>query len=114
MALQIDVMVDPAASSRPPPGSPVHVELRDTSLADAAARVLCQAESVVGEPCAPRLASVTLPEAGPSPGTTVWAHVDVGRDGRVSVGDYITMQSYPVPSAELRPARLAVTVKPVR
>jgi len=29
-------------------------------------------------------------------GTTIWAHVDVDRDGRVSTGDFITVQSYPV------------------
>jgi hypothetical protein len=28
-------------------------------------------------------------------GTTVWVHLDVDRDGRVSKGDYITVQSYP-------------------
>jgi hypothetical protein len=114
VTLQIDVLVDPAGD-RPPPGTPIHVELRDTSLADAPARVLSRVDAVVGEPGDdPRLATVLVPESEPSADATVWTHVDVGGDGRVDVGDFITMQSFAVPSAELRPARLAVTVQPVR
>jgi hypothetical protein len=27
---------------------------------------------------------------------TIWVHVDVDADGQVSIGDYITMESFPV------------------
>jgi uncharacterized lipoprotein YbaY len=113
MALAVDVLVDPASGERPPPGSRVHVEVRDTSVADAPARVTAQADGDVREGGG-ALATLELPDADLGPGLTVWAHVDVERTGRVSAGDYVTMQSYPLPSPELSPARLAVTVRPVR
>jgi uncharacterized lipoprotein YbaY len=116
VSVKVDVLVDEAAGERPPRGTPLHVELRDTSLADAPAVVLAHADTVVAEDSGPRLASVELPEAEdrlPS-GLTVWAHADLTGSGEVEKGDYITMQSHPVPSPEQQPARLGVTVRPVR
>jgi hypothetical protein len=116
VTLHVDVMVDPATGERPPPGTPLTLELRDTSLADAPARVLARVETTVGEGSGDLLASVDVPDAGGTLKTppTVWAHADVSGDGRVSVGDYITMQSHPAPSPELQPRRLTVTLRPVR
>ena len=59
----------------------------------------------------PAIARVTLeidrvPDIG-----TVWAHVDVDGDGSVSIGDFITMQSYPIPAEGEGP--LTVRVRPV-
>jgi hypothetical protein len=42
---------------------------------------------------------------------TVWAHVDVDRDGKVSAGDYLTVQSFPLP--RVATPRAEVTVKRV-
>ena len=116
VALRVDVMVDPAAGERPPPGTPLRLELRDTSLADAPARVLARIETTVGEGSGNVLASVEVPDTGVTLRTppTVWAHADLSGDGRVTVGDYITTQSHPTPSPELQPSRLAVTLRPVR
>jgi uncharacterized lipoprotein YbaY len=95
-----------------PPGSAIVVELRDTSLADApsvtlhreTARVTA-AQSAVDVPVRAPLASV------PS-GATVWVHVDTDGDGRVSRGDFVTVQSYPLTSAATQ--RLTVHVRKVQ
>jgi len=117
VAITVEVNVDPASGERPPAGTPVHVELRDTSLADAPARVLASAEAFVGEAGGGHLLTVELPEADadamPSSGWTVWAHADVSETGDVTKGDYITMQSHAVPSAEQMPARVPVILRPV-
>ena len=44
-------------------------------------------------------------------GTTVWVHLDVDRDGRVSRGDYITTQSYP--AAVSGPQEMTIQLKRV-
>jgi uncharacterized lipoprotein YbaY len=113
VTIVVDVLADPAGGELPPPGTPVHVELRDTSVADAAAVVVASADTVVAG-TGPQLATVRLPAAHASSRLTVWAHADVTRSGDVSVGDYVTTQSHPVPSGELQPARLPVTLRRVR
>ena len=115
MALIVDVLVDPGAGDAPPAGTPVHVELRDTSMADAPATVLASADGVVAEQSGRVLATVQLPEAAaPAGRATLWAHADVDGDAQVSVGDFITMQSHVAPSPEQSPGRVTVTVRPVR
>lgn len=48
------------------------------------------------DPAGDVLASVALElEEGPGQ-RTVWAHLDIDGDGRVSPGDLITMESFPV------------------
>lgn len=56
------------------------------------------------------LATVEI-DAPDTPGLTAWAHVDVDGDGRVSKGDWVTVQSYPVPGGVA--ARVAVSVRRV-
>lgn len=82
-----------------PAGRPLRVEIRDTSLADAPAVLLKRIDDIV--PKAGRTGSVSLPvELSAVPdGTTVWAHIDVDGDARVSRGDFISMESYPVTRA---------------
>jgi uncharacterized lipoprotein YbaY len=80
-----------------PAGSPVKVEIRDTSVADAPALVLHQLRTVVPPAAGSAGLPVTLELTSPVPdGATVWVHIDTDRDGRVSKGDLITMESYPV------------------
>lgn len=81
-----------------PSGSTVNVEVRDTSLADAPAVTLRKAS--VDVPHTGRTNTVKMPvELTTVPdGTTVWAHVDVDGDRRVSLGDYVSVESYPVRS----------------
>ncbi len=72
------------------------MEVRDTSLADAPAVTLHR--TTVNVPTTGRTitARVSLEMTTVPDGTTVWAYVDADREGRVSVGDYISMESYPV------------------
>jgi hypothetical protein len=76
-------------------GQPLLVELRDTSLQDAPAVVLGQTRFDVPHDWRNGV-QVTLAVDDVPDGTTVWAHLDADRDGRVSLGDFITMQSYPI------------------
>jgi uncharacterized lipoprotein YbaY len=92
-ALTLNIQLPEGASI--PQGSPLLVELRDTSLADAPAVSLKQHRSTVNRTRAKSLPITIEPGSIPD-GTTVWVHLDVDRDGRVSPGDYITVESYPV------------------
>jgi hypothetical protein len=115
MALEVELLLDPDAGDRPPPGTPVRVQLRDTRLADAPAEIVAEADAVVSDEEGPRLATVELPAGDrPTEGLTVWAHADVTRTGDVTVGDYITTRSHAAPSPEQQPARLAISLRPVR
>lgn len=107
MTLKITIVADAPL----PPGSSVTVEVRDTSLADAPAIVLRRV--TVDVPKAGRTMKVTVPItlATVPDGTTVWAHVDADRDGRVSKGDYVSVESYPVTLASVQ--SLTVRVKKV-
>jgi hypothetical protein len=109
MLVIVDVSVE--RNERPPVGAPIHVEVRDTSLADAAAKVIAKADDVVRGGSGSWLDTVEVSVPRLPRGSTVWAHVDVDRDGRVSRGDYITMASFPVPAGN--ESRVAVTVRKV-
>lgn len=92
---------------RPDAGDPVRVEVRDTSLADAPSRLVAAADTVLERAGGRLVATATLvvddDEVTPGADLTVWARCrpSSGPDrGRVSPGDWITMESYP-----LRPAR---------
>jgi uncharacterized lipoprotein YbaY len=77
-----------------PRGKPLRIEIRDTSLADAPA-VLVQRVDCTVEKTATSIPMTLAVERLPS-GSTLWVHVDVDEDGRVSEGDFITMESYPL------------------
>jgi uncharacterized lipoprotein YbaY len=85
--------------------------VQDTSLADAPARVLGERRGSVAGSDGAMLATVDVDVTATAQRMTVWVHVDVDQDGRVSKGDFITMQSYPVPTGE-HPS-VTVTVKKV-
>lgn len=109
MLLVVDVVSAPG--HRPPAGSPVRVELRDVSLADAASVTVAAAEGHVGAAPGQPLATVELTVADVPRDSTVWALVDVDRDGRTSKGDFLTTAAYPVRPSDR--ARVTVTVHPV-
>ena len=101
MPLQLTIT---SATGNPlPPGSPLRVEVRDTSLADAPAVLVRRVDVTVA--AAGTVTSVLVPvEPADLPdGASVWAHVDVDRDGRVSRGDFLSMESYPVTAASTQP-----------
>jgi hypothetical protein len=102
-----------AVAGRPPAAAPVVVQVRDTSLADAPATVLAEARGQVRGELGSWLDTVEigLPAGTAGRDTTVWAHVDVDGDGRVSRGDFVTTASHPVPPGD--EVRVAVGVRQV-
>lgn len=91
--MHVRVEVRAGGSDAPPPGSPVLVQVVDAALQDAAATVLAETRvASVGEPVI-AVAELDVPRPGAYP--IVQVHVDVDGDGKVSEGDFITMQSYP-------------------
>jgi len=95
---------------RPPEGTPIRVEVRDTSLADARSVKVAGVDSVVRGRLGTWLDTVEI-DVDPADSLTVWALADVDGDGEVGVGDYITQASYPVPQAQ--EARITVTLRRV-
>ena len=93
----VTVEVVATEKDRPPAGAPVIVRVRDTALQDAPAIVLGEAQGIVSGNQGVSLVTVEVPVNGTGEEPTVWAHVDVDRDGRVSQHDFVTKQSYPLP-----------------
>lgn len=109
MLVVVEVVVQ--GDERPPIASPIRVEVRDTSLADAPARTVGVAEGQVRGQLGSWVETVEVEVRDAPPRCTVWALVDADRDGRVSRGDFVTQASFPV---EVRDeARVAVTVRRV-
>lgn len=79
-----------------PQGGALRIEVRDASWADAPARVLHRLETRV--PLHASLFPVELRLDTVPADAIVWVHLDADGDGRVSAGDYITTQSYPLTS----------------
>ncbi len=95
-----------------PANSPINVEIRDTSLADAPAVLLKRLKTIIPSTGTTLSMPLTLNLDSVPKGTTVWVHVDIDGDGRVSLGDLITVESYPV---KLAPTQtLTVRVKEVK
>ena len=98
MPTDIVVVRLPTASNPPALGTPVRVELRDTSLADASSVVLAVADDVVtGSGAVVAIAHLTLDDiarALPAADLTLWAHV--GFRPVVASGDLLTMVSVPL------------------
>ena len=98
--MKIIVRISTREAERPPSGSPIHVQARDTTFEDAPTPIIASADGVVrDEPDGPldtvELRLETLPDS-----SIVWVHVDVDRDGRLSKGDFVTMVSYPIPAVD--------------
>jgi hypothetical protein len=90
----------------------VKVELRDTSMQDVAAIVLKEVHARVPKADGTTSLPVTLEVATVPDGTTLWALIDVDRDGRVSNGDFVTVESYPITRVPTQ--TLTVRVKKVK
>lgn len=92
----VTVRVIAGQGGRPRAGASLIVQVVDTAEQDAPSRILGEVRGRVAGGTDSLLATVTLtPKSGVRP--EVWAHVDADDDGRVSHGDHITTQSYPIP-----------------
>lgn len=112
MIVVVDIMLDDAVGGNgPASGSVVVVQVRDTSLQDVAAPIRGEGRTRLGPRQGRHLALVEVPVANGQGELTVWALIDVDGDGRVSKGDYVTMQSYPVPTGSA--PYVTVAVRPV-
>ncbi len=94
MRVIVDIVL--GSPDRPPLGAAIRVEARDTTLQDVAAETISAVEGQVRAGDGPWLERVVLDLAPRTGSMTIWAHVDLNGDGRVSLGDYVTMVSYPI------------------
>jgi hypothetical protein len=101
MQLTIHVVPDGPPEPVPAEGTAVHVEVRDTSLADAPATTLAAADGVTtGSPDWSADVPVDVPDGLPLDGSvTLWARVAASGSSATSEGDWITMQSFPLDTA---------------
>jgi hypothetical protein len=106
VVIRVEVFAE--GSARPAAGTPIVVQVRDTSRQDARAAILGEARGVVAAGEGTRLAAVEVEARETGGEATVWAHVDSDQDGRVSRGDYVTVQSYPVARGARPPVRVVV------
>ncbi|WP_057916305.1 YbaY family lipoprotein [Lysobacter antibioticus] len=95
--MRVSLTIVAADGAELPAGSPVRVQLRDTSFEDAPARTLQEWRAVVPEHAKAVPLSIEI-DAG-ADDATFWVHVDRDGDRRVSVGDYITTRAYPLRTA---------------
>jgi uncharacterized lipoprotein YbaY len=107
----VTVEISAEGGQRPAPGTPLRVELRDVSLADAPSEVIARAEGSVRGSLGRWLETIELSVPELPESSTIWVHVDVDRDGKVSPGDFITTAAYPVSPGE--EARVTVSVRRV-
>lgn len=98
----------------PERASAVHIRVEDVSYSDAPAKIF--AEEVLRDVriSGQEPLSFSLPVGDPNPSAdySVSVHVDVDGDGKVSPGDFISVQSNPVLTYG-RPNRVTVPVKRV-
>lgn len=100
-----------------PDGAVIKVTLRDAGLADAPSRVIAEQvlEGGAREWNRRGRADFAVPFEAPDrrAGYTLSVHVATAGTERFHKGDYINMQSYPVPAAE-PPDDMTVVVKRIR
>ncbi len=97
--MNVIVRVLAANEVRPPAGSPIYVQARDTTFEDAPSPAIASAVGSVRDGRGEVLDIVELEIDSLPDSSIVWVHVDVDRDGRVSTGDFITTISYPIVAA---------------
>jgi hypothetical protein len=110
--LVIDVFLLTAIPEKVEGAIALHVFVRDVSCADIHAPVLASASFYVdssslsseGFHLELNVGIIQVP-------ATIEGWLDVDSDGRVSEGDFITMQSYPIPNDD--PAKIRVTLQSV-
>jgi uncharacterized lipoprotein YbaY len=98
--MEVRVGVVSRNGEAPPVGTPVRIELRDVSLADAPSTVVAAADTTVIEGDEGWLAVATLEVDDATwqraAGLSFWARVAASGAERTSPGDWITMESVPL------------------
>ncbi|VAV84130.1 hypothetical protein MNBD_DELTA01-759 [hydrothermal vent metagenome] len=114
--MKVEVKVILRTQAAMPEGAVCRVELRDESLVDGPAGIVASYEKPVkGEVKAPEFLTCTLEaddDAFAGRNINVWAHLSLTGEKQVRVGDFITMQAYPVGGAGAV-ERVAVELQPV-
>lgn len=105
------VEVSVAGPDRPPLGTEVTVQVRDVTLADASSELVAETKAKVRGQVGNWLDTVELEVPRRPAASTIWAHADVDADGRVGKGDFITMESFPLPAGE--EVRVPITIRKV-
>ena len=98
MLLTVEILME--GQKRPPVGSPVRVQVRDTSLADAPSVTVKETLGAARGQHGPWLETALIDLDRLPRGSTIWAHVDVDNNGRVTPGDCVITASYPAPVGE--------------
>lgn len=97
-------------------GATVHVRLEDVRYADAPSRVVAEhtIRDVSHESGIEHIVSFTLYGDAPDEKGSyiVTAHLDLSGQGRITPGDYLSMESYPV-LTHGRPSQVSVHVREV-
>jgi uncharacterized lipoprotein YbaY len=100
IVIQGEVHLADASSSIP--NATIYVRLVDVSLADAPSEVIAEEVlenvSIDSEHPTPITFSIRASNLDEDASYSLSVHVDLSGSGDISVGDYITMQSYPVSS----------------
>lgn len=113
--MKVEVKVILRAQVMLPEGAVCRVELRDESVADGAAVVVARYDEVVRQSSGIDLLSHTfLVEDSSFKGRDInlWGHLSLRGKSQIEVGDFITMQAYPV-SGLGEVASVVVELQPV-
>jgi uncharacterized lipoprotein YbaY len=98
--VKVHVRVMARNGERPPAGTPVRIELRDVSMADAPSTTVAAADTTVVDQEEGPLAVATLEVDDATwqraAALSFWARAAVSGAERTSAGDWVTMESVPL------------------
>lgn len=101
MIVLVDVVMqgEPPFEERPPAGSPIVVELRDTTALDSDSQRVAARHATVEGVASSWLATTELvvdDDVDPRRDLTIWVRVAASGSDELAAGDWITTQSAPV------------------
>lgn len=115
-AVTIQGLITSDVSVEVPKDAIVRVQVQDVSVADAPAKVIAEDvwERGPSQRDEVRISTFELEARGLEPGRTysLWVHVDMDGSGKLSPGDMITTQSFPIDTRRAS-VRIDATVVPI-